>query len=338
MIIANPIYDVVFKRLMEDKRVACFFIETLIGETILDIELKPQEFTFYKELTQASKQDAVEAIKERMYGLLGLAVYRVDFIATIKTSENEYKKVLIEIQKAKNAVDLMRFRNYLAEQYKKEDEINTENGKISAVLPIITIYLLGFKLNEIEASAIKVNRQYLDLITNRIISQKNDFIEKLTHDSYIVQIQRIQPKIKTKLERLLTIFEQNNFVDEREITKDYGYLIDDEVMAKIIEILHHAGTDPEERKEIEKEQEAFRVFENGMKELREALEVKEKQIAEKNFELSEKDKELNEKDVELNEINKELCEKDKELSEKDKELNEKNRIIEELMRKLEKST
>lgn len=114
MIIANPIYDVVFKRLMEDQRVAKFFVETLTGESIQDIELKPQEFTYYRELELASKGEAgFEALRERMYGMLGLAVYRVDFIATIRTPEGEFKKVLIEIQKAKNSVDLMRFRNYL---------------------------------------------------------------------------------------------------------------------------------------------------------------------------------------------------------------------------------
>lgn len=34
MIIANPIYDVVFKNLMENDRVAKFFIGTLLGQTI----------------------------------------------------------------------------------------------------------------------------------------------------------------------------------------------------------------------------------------------------------------------------------------------------------------
>ncbi|MES2730778.1 MAG: hypothetical protein V4714_03485, partial [Bacteroidota bacterium] len=104
MIIANPIYDVVFKRMMENEKVAKFFIGTLLEETIESVEIKPQEFTYTDELA-------------------GLAVFRLDFIATIKTGTGEYKKVLIEIQKARNYIDLMRFRNYLAEQYKKEDVI-----------------------------------------------------------------------------------------------------------------------------------------------------------------------------------------------------------------------
>ena len=301
MIIANPIYDVVFKRLMEDKKIAKFFIETLTGETITDVEIKPTEFTYNDRLA-------------------GVAVYRLDFVATIKSAEGEYKKVLIEIQKAKNPIDLMRFRNYLAEQYKKEDEVITENGKTRSILPIITIYLLGFKLNEINSSVIRVNRQYLDLITNTVITRKNDFIEKLTHDCYVVQIPRIQPRLQSKLETLLTIFEQTNFIDEREITKNYTYQINDDLIKEMVNILHHAGTDPEERLAIEKEQEALRVFDVGMRELKQT-------IAEKNAALTEKDKVLIEKD-------KSLIEKDKALTEKDKALTEKDRLIEELKRKL----
>ena len=52
MIIANPIYDVVFKRLMENERVAKFFVGTLLEENIEHIEVKKQEFTYIKELDQ----------------------------------------------------------------------------------------------------------------------------------------------------------------------------------------------------------------------------------------------------------------------------------------------
>lgn len=314
MIIANPIYDVVFKRLMEDQRVAKFFVETLTGETIEEIELRPQEFTYYRELELAAKGDSgLEAFRERMYGLLGLAVYRVDFIATIRTAEGEFKKVLIEIQKAKNSVDLMRFRNYLGEQYKKEDEIHSGTGVRKSALPIITIYLLGFSLPEIESSVIKVSRQYTDLITNTVIDKKSDFIEKLTHDCFVVQIPRIQPRLQSKLETLLTIFEQGNFIDETELTKNYPFSVSDETMQNIVNILHHAGTDPDGRKDLEKEQEALRVFEAGMSELRQRL--------------SDKEKELSEKE-------KELTEKENKLSERERELSEKDRIIEELKRRL----
>jgi len=141
MVIANPMFDVVLKKLMENERVAKFFIGTLLEQTIEAVEVKPQEFTYTD-------------------GLAGLAVLRLNFVATIKTKTGELKKVMIEIQKARNQIDLMRFRNYLAEQYRKQDTI--DNAKV--ILPITTIYILGFKLPEINLPCSKVERNYKDLV------------------------------------------------------------------------------------------------------------------------------------------------------------------------------
>ncbi len=281
MVIANPIYDVVFKRMMENDKVAKFFIGTLLEQTIENVEVKPQEFTYTDELA-------------------GLAVFRLDFIATIKTETGEYKKVLIEIQKAKNEIDVMRFRNYLAEHYKKEDTINDEK----VALPITTIYILGFKLPKIETPCIKVERKYKDLINKIFLETKSDFVEKLTHDSYVVQVERITDRYSTKLDKLLSVFEQSNFVDDKKIIKEFIHTADIEEVKIMTDILHYSGTDPKEKKMIETEQEAWRTV-NAM------FEDKEKKYK----------KELNEKDQELNE--------------KNHELNEKNQIIADLLKRLD---
>ncbi len=276
MVIANPIYDVVFKKMMENEKVAKFFISTLLEQNLESIEVKPQEFTYTDELA-------------------GLAVFRLDFVATIKTENGELKKVLIEIQKAKNHIDLMRFRNYLAEQYKKEDLINNKK----TVLPITTIYILGFKLPEISSPCIKVERNYKDLVDNKIIDTKSDFVEKLTHDSYIVQVKRITAKYQTKIDKLLSLFEQSNFVDEAEIVKEFNHEIDLEELKLATDILHYAGTEPNEKKKIEIEREAWRtvnaMFEEKEKELLAELEEKEKEISEKNKIIEELLKKLNQK-------------------------------------------
>jgi hypothetical protein len=276
MVIANPIYDVVFKKMMENERVAKFFIGTLLEKTIESVEVKPQEFTYTDELA-------------------GLAVFRLDFIATIKTSEGELKKVLIEIQKAKNQIDLMRFRNYLAEQYKKEDAINEEK----VILPITTIYILGFKLPEIETPCIKVELNYKDLINKTTLDIKSDFIEKLTHDSFVVQVDRITNSYSSKLDKLLSVFEQKNFVDDKKIIKEFNHITDLEEIKILTGILHYSGTNPEEKKKIEIEQEAWRtvnaMFENEKKEFIKAL--------------NEKDQALNEKDQIIAELMRKLDEK-----------------------------
>jgi hypothetical protein len=315
MIIANPIYDVVFKRLMENDKVAKFFIGTLLAQTIESVEVKPQEFTYTDELS-------------------GLAVFRLDFIATIRTDAGEHKKVLIEIQKAKNQIDLMRFRNYLAEQYKKEDKVNEE----SVVLPITTIYILGFKLPEIESPCISVKREYIDLINNTTLPQKSDFVENLSHDCFVVQVERITDRYQTRLDKLLSVFEQRNFIDDKAITKDYKHNPDLEEVKTITDILHYVGTDPKERRQIEVEQEAWRtvnaMFEKKEREYQKKLEEQRKALSEKDQALSEKVQALKEKDQALSEKDQALSEKEQALSEKEQALSEKNKLIEELMRKL----
>jgi hypothetical protein len=175
MVIANPIYDIVFKRLMENDRVAKFFIGTLLEENIEAVEVKPQEFTYLKNIEKSSP-DKKRLINEQIKEQLSINFFRLDFIATILTETGVRKKVLIEIQKVKNNIDLMRFRNYLGEQYKREDIINNEKH----ILPITTIYILGFNLPEIETACIKVERNYKDLIARKIINRKCDFVERLT--------------------------------------------------------------------------------------------------------------------------------------------------------------
>jgi hypothetical protein len=294
VIIANPIYDVVFKRMMENERVAKFFIGTLLEQTIETVEVKPQEFTYTEEL-------------------VGLALFRLDFIATIKTGAGEYKKVLIEIQKARNQIDLMRFRNYLAEQYKKEDKVN--NQKV--ILPITTIYILGFKLPEILTPCIKVERNYKDLINKTTLDTKSDFVEKLSHDSYVVQVERITDRYSTRLDKLLSVFEQSNFVDDYKIIKEFNHNADLEEVKIITDILHYSGTNPAEKKKIETEQEAWRsinaMFENERNELIKALNEKDQALSEKDHALSEKDQALSEKDQALNALNKEIEELRKKL-------------------------
>jgi len=188
----------------------------------------------------------------------------------------------------------MRFRNYLAEQYKKEDTINDEK----VILPITAIYILGFKLPEIFTPCIKVERKYKDLINKITLEAKSDFVEKLTHDSYVVQVDRITDRYSTRLDKLLSVFEQTNFVDDKKIIKEFNHIADLEEVEIMTDILHHSGTNPEERKKIETEQEAWRtvnaMFESEKKELTKALNEKDQVIIEKDQIFAEPLKKLDE--------------------------------------------
>jgi len=302
MIIANPIYDVVFKRLMENERVAKFFISTLLGETVVDLAIKAQERTILPKVEDMDEQ-ALASLEKQLYERLSISVFRVDFVATVKTDEGEYKKVLIEIQKAKNALDLMRFRTYLAEHYKTEDKVEIDGKKTQTALPIVTIYMLGFEIAEIEAVAIKIKRDYWDLINQQILETKSAFVEALTHDSYVVQIPRIQGNTRTRLEQMLSVFEQKYFVTEKGILKNYIFPVENEVVKEMLSILVFVAADEKLRKAIEDEQEAYRLLEviseNRRKELEKIIKEKDEQLVKKDEQLVKKDQQLVQKDQQL---------------------------------------
>jgi hypothetical protein len=293
---------------MENERIAKFFLSTILEEQIIAIEVRPQEYTYKNDEKIDKKPEDI-----------GYSIYRIDYMATIKTGEGEYKKILIEVQKSWEEKDLMRFRNYLGEQYKKMDKVNG----VDIVLPITTIYVLGFPLVGINSPCIKVERSYKDMLSGEFIEARSSFIEKLSHNSYVIQTLRITDKrYSTRLEKLLSIFEQANLIKSESnfvISKFYPYKIDDEDIQLMASVLHEMVADPIERAEIEKEAEALRIIDVVFLQTnREQAEV----IVEQAKALEEKDKALEEKD--------------KALEEKDKALEEQAKQIEELKRLLNK--
>jgi len=295
MIIANPIYDVVFKRLMENERIAKFFIGTLLDETVIDLSIKAQERTILPKIEEMD-EEMLASLEKQLIERLSISVFRVDFVATVKTEEGEYKKVLIEIQKAKNALDLMRFRAYLAEHYKTEEEVEIDGKKTKTPLPIVTIYMLGFELVEIEAIAIKLKRDCWDLINNQGLTTKSSFVAALTHDCYVVQIPLIQGNTRTRLEQMLSIFEQKYFVTDKGILKNYNFPVENEVVKEMLSILIYVAADEKMRKAIEDEQETYRLLEvmaeNRRKELEMIIKKKDEELIKKDDELIKKEQEL----------------------------------------------
>ncbi|MDR1594062.1 MAG: hypothetical protein LBS43_06200 [Prevotellaceae bacterium] len=327
-IIANPIYDTVFKRLMENERIAKFFLSTILGKQVVSVEVRPQEFT-YKNETKQTKAKAKEKV-EQDYSNIGYSIYRIDFMATIKTKTGNYRKILIEVQKSWDEDDLMRFRNYLGEQYKRKEIVD---GKEIA-LPITTIYILGFPLADIETACLRVKRYYEDMIEGKKIEAKSPFIESLTHDSYVIQATRITDKrYKRKLDKLLSLFEQNHFfVAGSEVSKHYQLQSHDDDIQLITSVLHDMIANQKEREEIEKEAEALRIIDDLFgKKNRE-----QKQMLEENAKtLEEKDKVIEEKNKAIEEKNKTIEERNKAIEENAKALGEIKKIIEEQAKQIE---
>jgi hypothetical protein len=286
-IIANPIYDTVFKRLMENQRIARFFISTIIEQPVEDLSVRPQEFTY--KLDETRIPDKGEAPKENR-GAQYYSFFRLDFVATIRDSDGTPRKILIELQKSWDTMDVMRFRKYLGEQYIRVDAID---GKETS-LPITTIYILGNNLTGINSPCVKVGRTYTDMLNKTTIEAKSEFIELLTHDSYVIQTGRISDvRYTTSLDKVLSIFEQKHFIIEgSDVRKEYPYQPDDENMQLITDVLYEMGADPKKRKEIEDEKEALRIINNVKDPLRKKLEEKDKELEEKDKKLEEKDKRI----------------------------------------------
>jgi hypothetical protein len=302
--IANPIFDTVFKHLMENNRIARFFVETIIDCPVESITVKPQDYTYFRTTRQMLAKSGLTS--EEIEKIENLSIFRCDFVAVIRTPEG-YRKVLIEIQKARNIVDLMRFRNYLGEQYKRKDAITVDGKEEEEPLPIITIYLLGFKLPETDAIVIRVSRTYHDMITDKDLDVKSEFIECLTHDSYVVQIPRIEGKTRTRLEQLLSVFEQNYFIDDKGIRKAYHYDVDDENIRSILELLYHTGADPEKQKEMEDEWWSNELWEEVIVKKDKKIALQKQEIEEKIKEIEENKKEIEEKDKENEELKRQLA-------------------------------
>ena len=273
MIIANPIYDTAFKRLLENDKVAKFFIGTILDCKVLTLEPKPQERTKFDDDTGK------------------LTLYRKDFTATIKTDEGE-KTVIIELQKAKVLNDVYRFRKYLGGEY------------AVSKFPIISIYILGFNLS-VDSPAFVADIECRNLQTNEKLEVKDAFVTHLTHKAYFVQTKKIKQKLNTKLDMLLSVFSQDNFVTKDETLKDVAEVNDPELKG-ILDILHYVAVDKATRKELDDELYYLDYVEETFGEDRRKLAEKDVKLAEKDAKLAEQAAELANQANELAELRKKL--------------------------------
>jgi hypothetical protein len=324
--IANPIYDVVFKYMMEDNAVAKLVVSSIIKEEVLELEPKPQEHT--REKLQIGKDDS------------SLTVYRLDFSAKIKTP-NGQKLIHIEIQKASLPTDIPRFRRYLGEQYiDPNNNISTPSGTIG--LQIYCIYFFGKDFG-IDAPVLRMYPNIVDDATSEIIEVKSDFVDSLNHKGWVIQINCLKERRRNELEQLLAVFDQLN------ITKDWHILnVSEENFPEkfrpIIRRLKSAASDKEVKRQMKAEDEFLRYLQDCIRVERDkAIEEKDKTIEESKKSLEESKKSLEEKDKSLAEQQKSLAEKDQSLAEKDqflaekdKSLAKKDKEIEELRKLLEK--
>jgi hypothetical protein len=292
MLIANPIYDVVFKYLMEDNKVAKMLISAIIRENVLDLEFCPQEHVI--EMSTPT-----------------LTVYRVDFSAKIETPDG-HKNVMIEMQKAKSSIDIMRFRRYLGGRYQDKSNIYTAADGVPHARQIYRIFFLGYDLGFSDASLLEVDVRVCDRATGMEVNARSEFIEGLHHRSWIIQVSKLKSRRRDDFERLLSIFDQTNAGEDKHILN----LEEEEfpeIYRSIISRLRRAAETPEMRDQMDMEDdyiEPYRALERANKEKDQVIEESKQVIEEKDLLIEKKDQLLEKKKREDAE-NKRLLEEQK---------------------------
>jgi hypothetical protein len=289
MIIANPIYDVVFKYLLEDSEIAKELLSTILGATIIKLDVKPQETLISNETGEVK-------------------IFHLDFKALVEMADGEQRTVLIELQKAKKSYDILRFRKYLGVNYLKEEVRKNPKGELeSYAIEIVTIYILGFKLEGVDLPVLKVSRKYTDAITKEEVIANNEFISKLTHESYTIQIPRLKHEQRNKLEEVLEIFNQD-FVTDDLHNINFPKTSNDPLVKKMIKRLSKAAANEKIKRTMEAEDSIERMInretEEKTKELNEVILQKDEALLQKDEALLQKEEVILQKDDEIEKLKK----------------------------------
>mgnify|MGYP006292011643 CR=1 FL=1 len=284
MKIINPLYDKAFKYLMENEKYARQVLSVILDTEIEELSL--------------GQQETVAPDEKR-----GLTLFRLDFKAVVRKTDGTKHKVLIELQKSKFSTDIRRFRAYLGANYlgKENTRVAEEPAKYGFskhkdIYPIITIYILGYNLDDLPYMAVRVNRKIINSITKKEVKVESDFVNHLTHQSHVIQVRRLPEKRKTRLEQFLVFFNQAWCTHEPYIIDLQDVPAGFEDIAKYLQV---PVLSESFRQQLEAEQEIDEIFdeqelkylkkiEKAEKEKKEALE-KEKQ-AMKQIEQEQKEK------------------------------------------------
>jgi len=263
--------------MMNDNKVAKLLLSAIIGEKILELDFASTEYSLKKGVDKSKLNRTLEQ----------LTVCRFDFAAKIETPSG-YKTVTIELQKAKLATDIMRFRRYLGAMY--QDKTNSYDKKQQKARQIYCIYFLNYEIGLSDSPIIKVDYNVTDCSTGEELPKNSAFIEGLNHKSWVIQVKQLKEKRRTELENLLSVFDQSYITDNEHILS-----IDDtqypEKYRVIVRKLQEACSSEKVRKEMQLE-------DDFLSELLERDEL----IAKQETELLKKDEEITKKDEEIAEL------------------------------------
>ena len=276
--IANPIYDSVFKYLMEDERIAKTLLSALLKKEVVAVEMRRNEYT--------------NGVRDN------ISMFRIDFGAHVKEPDGTIRLVLIELQKTWLETETLRFRQYLGAQYSNPENVPSENNKDGYAIPMVAIYLLGHRVGDINVPVLYVKHKAYDYDGNVVTDGIPDpFVESLIHDSIIVQIPLLHGQVNNRLEKVLSVFDQSqkNGSDRHVLNVNDSPFDDDDDMQYLLRRLLMAAANAQLRQEMNVEDEYFKALEDRDT----ALMMKDKKLAEQAEQLEQNKAELEQNKAEL---------------------------------------
>ena len=274
--VANPLYDSVFKFMMEDEQVARTLLSALLKKDIVSVEMHPNEYS------NVNKEN------DR------ISIFRIDFGAVVREKDGKEHLILIEVQKTWRSTEISRFRQYLGVQYENKRNIDVNGNS----LPIVSIYILGHKVGKIKEPVVYVSRKYLDYDSKEITEGVPDpFVESLTHDSIIVQVPYLKGKARNRVEKILSVFDQTYIQDgdPQFVSMSGRDISEDKDMERIINRLAKAATISDIRMTMNIEDEIYSELENLDTKIlsqKKALAQKDKQLAHQEEQLAHQEEKL----------------------------------------------
>ena len=271
--VANPIYDSVFKYIMEDERIAKTMLSALLKKEVVHVTVRPHE---YSNTTRDT-----------------LSMFRIDFAATVREREGDVEKdrvVLIELQKTWLNTETLRFRQYLGAQYSNKNNIREADIKGFAY-PMVAVYLLGHKVGNIKEPIVYVNHDVFDYNGNIVKEGSEEpFVESLTHNSIIVQIPLLHGNVNNRLEKVLSVFDQTQVEgNTQQVLKiDEDKYADDNDMLYVLHKLTAAAANSEMRQDMNVEDEYYKAIEDrdtAIMQRDKILKEKEEQLSQQNEQL-----------------------------------------------------
>lgn len=269
--VANPIYDSVFKFLMEDERIAKTVLAALLKKEVVSVEMRRHE---HPNITRDN-----------------ISMFRIDFAARVREEDGSVRLILIELQKTWLDTETLRFRRYLAAQYNAEENMIKEGEDKGYAVPMVAVYLLGHRVGDIDKAVVYVNHKALDYDGKEVENGMDDpFINSLTHDSILVQIPLLHGKINNRLDKVLSVFDQSqrDKKNQQMLCLEGDKYKDDSDMMYIVHRLGLATMSANIRQEMNDEDEYYS-----------AIEARDTQVMKLNKIISEQANQVNEQATQI---------------------------------------